>query len=59
MQKFWIEQTDDETVEMFVGERSVGSFNHDEHGWSGIGEAEKLFENVAKALGANFEKRHT
>lgn len=59
MPKFWIESPggDEERTELFVGERSVGSFNHDEHGWQGMREAERLFENIAKVLGEPFEKR--
>lgn len=56
--KFWIETPDgdEEHMELFVGEKSVGSFNHDEHGWSGMNAAKKLFENVAKAVGAPIEQ---
>lgn len=55
--KFWIESKDDEHIELFVGEKSIASFNHDEHGWVGMSAAEKMFEKIAKAVGAKFEKR--
>jgi hypothetical protein len=55
--KFWVEKTDDESVEFFVGETPVASFDHDQHGWSGIREAERMFEKVAKAVGAKFESK--
>jgi len=53
--KFWIERPDDETAEFFIGEKLVGSANHDQHGWDGMKAAEELFESVAKTLGAKFE----
>lgn len=57
--KFWIEHPDqdEEQIELFVGEKSIATLNHDEHGWSGMQAAEKLFEKIAKAVGAKFEKR--
>lgn len=55
--KFWIMSKDDEKIEMFVGEKSVGTFDHDTHGWSGMRDAEKFFERIATAVGAKFEKR--
>lgn len=56
---FWIENPDgnEEKEEFFVGARPVGSFNHDEHGWDGMKSARDLFESVAKAIGAKFERR--
>jgi hypothetical protein len=59
MPKFWIETTPggEEQEEFFVGKKSVGCFNHDTHGWQGMRDAEKLFENTAKTLGAAFERR--
>jgi hypothetical protein len=59
MAKFWIETPDgdEEQTELFVGEKSVGSFNHDQHGWQGMRDAEKLFENIAKALKLPLERR--
>jgi len=56
--KFWIERKDDEHMELFVGDKSVGSFNHDEDGWGGMTKAERLFEKVATAVGAALEQRH-
>lgn len=58
-QKFWIEQSDEEHIKLFVGEKSIASFNHDEHGWSGMKNAEEIFEKVAKAVGSDFERRFT
>lgn len=59
MKKFWIENPDgdEEQVEFYVGEKLVATFDHDTHGWSGMRDAEKLFKNVAQALGAKFEQR--
>lgn len=54
--KFWIENLDDETVELFVGEKSVGTFNHDSHGYSSMRDVVKLFEVIAKEVGAKFER---
>ena len=54
--KFWIENLDDETIELFVGERSVGTFNHDSHGYSAMRDVVKLFEKTAKEVGAKFEQ---
>ncbi|WP_439398762.1 hypothetical protein ACRQ5Q_15290 [Bradyrhizobium sp. PMVTL-01] len=56
MSKFWVENHDDEQIELFVGEKSVGSFNHDTHGYSAMRDVQKLFENIANALGEKFEK---
>ena len=57
--KFWIEATpDEESFELFVGETSVGNFNHDTHGWGAMHDVEKLFEKIAKAAGAAFERRN-
>lgn len=53
---FWIEQKDDETIKLFVGETPVGQFNHDEHGWAGISAATTLFERIAKAVGVEVKR---
>ena len=57
--KFWIENPkgDDEKVTLFVDEKSVGTFTHEEHGWAGMKYATSLFERVAEAVGAEFERR--
>jgi len=57
--KFWIEEVDhnEEQLEFFVGETSVGSCNHDEHGWDGMKLAADLFEKTAKAVGAKFARK--
>lgn len=57
--KFWIENPngDEERQEFFVGEKLVASLSHDECGWDGMKSAADLFENVAKAVGAKFERR--
>lgn len=55
--KFWVEALEDEHVELFVGETSVGVFNHDEHGFSAMNDALRMFERTAKAVGAEFERR--
>lgn len=57
MPKFWIVEDDEEREEFFVDEKSVATFNHDTHGWQGMKDAAKLFENIAKAIGAPFERR--
>lgn len=54
--KFWIEAANEESIELFVGEKSVGSFNHDTHGWSVMSDVEKLFEAIAKAVDSKFER---
>ena len=55
MEKFQIYHEDDEVIEFFVGGKSVGSANHDAHGWDGMELAEKLFMAVAVAVGAEVE----
>lgn len=57
--KFWIENPDgdEEREEFFVGEKSIATFNHDEHGWQGMRDAGRMFENIAEAVGAKFERR--
>lgn len=59
MPKFWIEHpdNDEEREEFFVGEKLVASFNHDEHGWNGMRDAGEMFQKIAKAVGADFERR--
>lgn len=52
--KFWIEGNSDR-VEMFIGEKSVGTFDHDRHGYTGMRDAIKMFEGIAKALGTRYE----
>jgi len=49
--KFWIESSKDDSIELFVGEKSVGTFNHDEHGWQGMRDSEELFIKIANTLG--------
>ena len=40
----------DEQLEIFVDGQSVGSFDHDRHGWSGMEGAVSLAEEIAKKL---------
>lgn len=54
---FSIKETDDGRIELRVGRKEVGSFNHDEHGWISMVAAANLFEATAKAVGAKFERR--
>lgn len=55
--KFWIEVTGDEKMELFVGEKSIATFDHDEHGFAATFVAAKMFEQVAAAVGSDFERR--
>lgn len=54
---FWISKPDDETLELFLRDRSMGTFNHDEHGWAGMEAAEALFRNIASELGVTVQDR--
>ena len=40
----------DEQLEIFVDGDSVGTFDHDNHGWSGMDAAVRLAEKIAKKL---------
>lgn len=42
---------DEERMHIVFNGSTVGSFNHDEHGWSGMSAAEKLARNIARELG--------
>lgn len=48
---------DDESHEFFVNGVSVGSVNHDQHGWDGMFCAGELFKNVAKQLGVSVTEK--
>lgn len=46
-----LNRPDDERLEILVDGESVGDFDHDRHGWSGIEAAEKLATAIAGKLG--------
>lgn len=52
MKRFSIYRQDDEKLEFFVGDKKVGSVNHDGHGWVGMDAAEQLFFAIAAKLDA-------
>ena len=41
----------DEQLEIFVDGATVGYFNHDDHGWSGMEAAKSLAVAIAERLG--------
>lgn len=55
--KFWIENPDEETTDLFVGEICVGTFNHDSHGYRSMKDVVRLFEKIAKVIGAPVERK--
>lgn len=55
---FWIEHINDESQEFFVGERSVGTIDHDSDGWEGMQKATKLFRNIASVIGAEVKEKN-
>jgi hypothetical protein len=55
--KFWIEQPNDETIELFIGGTSLGTFNHDEHGWTTMRSIERLFVEIAEILGVEVGRK--
>lgn len=54
--KFSVESPDDEVLELFIGEKKVGTLNHEDHGWAGMEAGLDLFKEIAETLGADFER---
>lgn len=46
-----IRRPSDERVEVWLGQKPIGAFTHDEHGWSGMEAALDVATGLAKALG--------
>lgn len=46
-----LKRPDEETLEIYVDGESVGDFNHDEYGWTGMEAAEKVITKLAEKLG--------
>ena len=53
---FWIQHHDDEHIEFFIDEKSIGSVNHDENGWYGMRVQETMFRSIAKVIGAKVKE---
>lgn len=47
---------DEEQISIEIGGTTVGSYNHDSDGWSGIEAAISLATNIALALGVEVEE---
>ena len=47
---------DEEQLEIRINGETVGTYNHDDHGWAGMQAAEQLAEQFAKALGLKIEQ---
>ena len=43
-------EEDDEEVEFFIDDTSIGHASHDEHGWAGMELANKIVANFAEAF---------
>lgn len=56
MAKITLNRTDDERLTILVDGEEVGSFDHDQHGWSGMEAAEKLATRMAGKLGIEVEE---
>lgn len=52
---FVIRHIDDEAFDIECNKQDVGSFNHDQHGWSGMEAAERLVQRIASVTGATVE----
>ena len=55
--KLTIASDGDEHIQILLDGEQVGSFNHDEHGWSGMFSAADLAIAIAKKL--DIETEHT
>ena len=47
---------DEETLEIFVDDRSMGSVNHDSVGWDGMSAIKRIATRMAMSLGAEIEE---
>lgn len=47
----------EEHIEFLIDETSVGNFDHDNHGWNAMCDAEQLFKNIANHCNFNIEMR--
>lgn len=48
---------DEERIAVKINGKTIASFNHDEHGWSGMEAVERVVEQMAKALKMEFARK--
>lgn len=53
--KFIINRPDDETMDITLDGKPIGSYNHDADGWAGMEEAENIVGAIAEILGIEVE----
>lgn len=53
--KITIKRTYDESFSVSIGEKNLGSFNHDQHGWDGMEAVESIIEGIATELNIEIE----
>ncbi len=54
---FESEEVDEETDELYVNDEWVGRPNHNDHGWAGKDDMNRMFERIADALGIEVTER--
>lgn len=47
---------DDEHMTILIDGEAIGSFNHDQHGWVGMGAVENIVKKIAEKLGVEVEE---
>jgi len=50
------ETPDDETLDIFIDDKSIGHFDHDFDGWSGMQQAQQMARRVAEVMGWKVEE---